>query len=64
MDEYISEIFMNGRQTIVMHNTCEDSLLAAPLIIDLVILTELMSRITYKVTVHGCWWDQPHLISE
>lgn len=40
MDEYTSEIFMGGRNTIVMHNTCEDSLLAAPLILDLVILAE------------------------
>jgi len=48
MDEYISKIFMNGDNTIIMHNTCEDSLLAAPLIIDLVVLTELMERITYK----------------
>jgi myo-inositol-1-phosphate synthase len=31
-----------------MHNTCEDSLLAAPLMLDLVILTELMTRITYS----------------
>ena len=23
MDEYTSEIFMHGRNTIVMHNTCE-----------------------------------------
>ena len=38
---------MGGRNTIVMHNTCEDSLLAAPLIIDLVILTELMERIEF-----------------
>ena len=37
MDEYISSIFMNGNNTIVLHNTCEDSLLAAPIIIDLVI---------------------------
>lgn len=36
MDEYTSEMFMGGRSTIVMHNTCEDSLLAAPLILDLV----------------------------
>ncbi|CAF1154990.1 unnamed protein product [Adineta ricciae] len=48
MDEYISSIFMNGLSTIAIHNTCEDSLLASPLIIDLVILTELMTRITYK----------------
>mmetsp|Transcript_22511 Transcript_22511/g.39897 ORF Transcript_22511/g.39897 Transcript_22511/m.39897 type:complete len:525 (-) Transcript_22511:141-1715(-) len=49
MDEYTNEIFMGGRNTIVMHNTCEDSLLASPLIIDLVILTELFQRITFKV---------------
>ena len=48
MDEYTSEIFMGGHNTIVMHNTCEDSLLAAPLIIDLVILCEAFQRITYK----------------
>lgn len=24
MDEYSSEIFLGGKQTIVMHNTCED----------------------------------------
>lgn len=48
MDEYTSEIFMNGTNTIVIHNTCEDSLLAVPLILDLVILCELSCRVTYK----------------
>merc|ERR1712228_557810 len=48
MDEYTSEIFMGGTNTIVMHNTCEDSLLATPLIYDLVILAELCQRITIK----------------
>ena len=48
MDEYTSEIFMGGRNTIVMHNTCEDSLLAAPIILDLVILAELITRIQFK----------------
>ncbi|CAB9516031.1 Inositol-3-phosphate synthase [Seminavis robusta] len=48
MDEYTSEIFMGGKNTIVMHNTCEDSLLATPLIYDLVILGELFQRITMK----------------
>lgn len=45
MDEYTSEIMMGGHNTLVIHNTCEDSLLAAPLILDLVILAELCSRI-------------------
>ena len=48
MDEYTSEIFMGGINTIAIHNVCEDSLLAAPLMIDLVVLTELMTRIAYQ----------------
>jgi len=48
MDEYVNEIFMGGHNTIAIHNTCEDSLLAAPLIIDLIVLTELFQRIKYK----------------
>jgi myo-inositol-1-phosphate synthase len=50
LDEYISEIFLGGRNTIALHNTCEDSLLATPLILDLVILTELCERIQVKRT--------------
>lgn len=48
LDEFTSKIFMNGTNTIVVHNTCEDSLLAAPIILDLVILAEMFERITYK----------------
>lgn len=48
MDEYVSEIFLGGKNTISMHNTCEDSLLAAPIILDLVILAELLTRISIK----------------
>lgn len=51
MDEYTSEIMMGGHNTLVIHNTCEDSLLATPLILDLVILGELCSRI--KIREHG-----------
>jgi len=49
MDEYTSEIFLGGHNTIAMHNTCEDSLLAAPLIIDLAILMEFFTRVTYSI---------------
>ena len=48
MDEYTSEIMMGGTNTLVIHNTCEDSLLASPLILDLVILAELCERIQYR----------------
>lgn len=54
MDEYTSEIMMGGRNTLVLHNTCEDSLLAAPLILDLVVLAELCQRITFRTQ------DSPH----
>lgn len=47
MDEYSSSIFMGGRHTLVLHNTCEDSLLAAPLMIDLLVLVELFSRVRF-----------------
>jgi len=53
MDEYTSKIFLNGTNTIVVHNTCEDSLLAAPIILDLVILAEMFERITYKTKATG-----------
>lgn len=49
MDEYTSELAMGGKNTIVVHNTCEDSLLAAPIIIDLVIIAELCQRIQLKL---------------
>ncbi|KAL3906048.1 MAG: hypothetical protein SGILL_009435 [Bacillariaceae sp.] len=55
MDEYTSEIFMGGKNTIVMHNTCEDSLLATPLIYDLVILGELCERISVKKEGAADW---------
>ncbi len=45
IDEYSSEIFLQGLNTIMTYNMCEDSLLAAPIMIDLCILAELMTRI-------------------
>ena len=48
LDEYYGEIFMGGHQTISIFNVCEDSLLASPLIIDLVIVAEMMTRIQWK----------------
>jgi myo-inositol-1-phosphate synthase len=46
MDEYYSELFLNGKHTLAIHNTCEDSLLAVPLMLDIVLFSELFSRIT------------------
>lgn len=53
LDEFTSEIFLGGKNTIVIHNTCEDSLLAAPLIIDLVVLTELFERVVMRAEGDG-----------
>jgi len=44
MDEYSSQIFMGGTNTISSYNMCEDSLLATPLMYDMIILGELFSR--------------------
>lgn len=48
MDEYTSELMLGGTNTLVIHNTCEDSLLATPLILDLVVLAEIGSRMEFK----------------
>ncbi|KAL2263471.1 hypothetical protein VTK26DRAFT_6678 [Humicola hyalothermophila] len=48
LDEYSGQIFLGGTQTISMSNVCEDSLLASPLIIDLVLICELMTRIQWR----------------
>lgn len=48
MDEYYSELMLGGHNKISIHNVCEDSLLATPLILDLVIMTEFFQRIQYK----------------
>jgi myo-inositol-1-phosphate synthase len=45
MDEYTAEIFMNGLFTMVTHATCEDSLLAVPIMLDLVLLGEFFTRV-------------------
>ena len=48
LDEYDSDIFCGGKNIISVHNTCEDSLLAAPLMLDLIILMELFTRVELK----------------
>ncbi|KAF4584131.1 myo-inositol-phosphate synthase [Ophiocordyceps camponoti-floridani] len=48
LDEYYAEIFLGGHQTISLFNICEDSLLASPLIIDLVLIAEMMTRIQWR----------------
>lgn len=47
MDDYYSELTLGGRNRIMVSNICEDSLLATPILMDLVLLAELMTRIKY-----------------
>jgi myo-inositol-1-phosphate synthase len=53
LDEYYAEIFLDGHQTISLFNVCEDSLLASPLIIDLVLVAEMMTRVQWKAHSAG-----------
>jgi myo-inositol-1-phosphate synthase len=53
IDEYYSEIMGGGRSTINIFNECEDSLLATPLILDLTILAELLTRVNYRELTNG-----------
>merc|ERR1719248_82307 len=62
LDEYTSEIFMGGKNTISMHNTCEDSLLAAPLIIDLIVLAEFSERISMRENVPSSEFEKMHSV--
>lgn len=63
MDEYTCEIFLGGKQTISMHNVCEDSLLATPLIIDLCVMAELFTRIEYKTEADKDWMGLHSVLS-
>ncbi|KAL0624836.1 Inositol-3-phosphate synthase 1, partial [Plecturocebus cupreus] len=47
LDEYTSELMLGGTNTLVLHNRCEDSLLAAPIMLDLALLTELCQRVSF-----------------
>lgn len=49
VSEYTSETFMDCHYSTIMHNSCLDSALCAPLIIDLAIFTELFSRVQFCV---------------
>ncbi|KAM0684323.1 hypothetical protein MDAP_000091 [Mitosporidium daphniae] len=44
-DEYESEIYCCDRQTMSIHTVCEDSLVAVPLMIDLVLPIDLFGRV-------------------
>lgn len=47
IDDFTSELAMGGRNTIYTVNQCADSTLASPIILDLAILAEFMTRISY-----------------
>lgn len=53
MDEYTAQIFLNGHFTLVTHATCEDSLLAAPIMLDLILLGEFFTRVKIDDNITG-----------
>ena len=46
--EYYSELFLDGRNTLTIQNLCEDTLLAVPLMLDTIIFSEFLSRISFE----------------
>ncbi|TFK17774.1 inositol-3-phosphate synthase [Coprinopsis marcescibilis] len=48
INEYLPETFCSGRSVANIFNECKDSLLATPLILDLSILAELLTRVKYR----------------
>ncbi|KAJ9475504.1 Inositol-3-phosphate synthase [Pseudozyma hubeiensis] len=62
MDDYTSELCMGGRNRLYVTNLCEDSLLASPLLLDLTILAELMTRITYKAGESDKEWNSMYSV--
>lgn len=50
IDEYTSDIFMGGKQTISVYNICEDSLLATPVMLDLLLVTDYTVRFRKEYT--------------
>jgi len=45
IDEYFTELFLNGKNILSIYNLCEDSLLAVPIILDIIIFSEFFSRV-------------------
>lgn len=62
MDEYTSAIGMGGLNTMVIHNTCEDSLLAAPIMLDLVLFLELFQRMDVRVNSEKVHFEMGQLL--
>mmetsp|Transcript_5410 Transcript_5410/g.14125 ORF Transcript_5410/g.14125 Transcript_5410/m.14125 type:complete len:331 (+) Transcript_5410:2-994(+) len=53
VSEYTSEAFMGSPYTNIMHNSCLDSILCAPLILDLALFLELFSRVQIRKEEEG-----------
>jgi myo-inositol-1-phosphate synthase len=49
IDEYYSELFLKGKNILSIYNLCEDSLLAVPILLDIIMFSELFSRIKFEL---------------
>ena len=47
IDEYYSELTLDGRNILSIYNLCEDSLLAIPLLLDIALFSEFFSRVIF-----------------
>ena len=47
LDEYTSKLMLSETNTLVLHDTCEDSFLATPVMVDLVLLKELCQCVSF-----------------
>lgn len=47
IDEYYSELMLDGRNILSIYNICEDSLLAIPLLLDIAIFSDFFTRIKF-----------------
>ena len=47
IDEYYSELMLDGRNILSIYNLCEDSLLAVPLLLDIAIFSDFLTRVKF-----------------
>lgn len=48
IDEYYSQLFLDGKNILSIYNVCEDTLLAVPIILDIILFADLFSRTIFK----------------
>ena len=55
IDEYVADICMEEQQSLVVYNICPDSLLCVPLMLDLAVFADWLSRVRLKKPSSNIW---------